>query len=200
MRLSNAALAGLAPVFSAGVGIETTAGISLLALLCGQLGIASDYVDQRVQTIFHNGRAVDRTETVRVNAGDVIALSAAMPGLAGATLRKGGVLAAFRREISYADNTVQPGAHKKVMITLKLFNLVARELCPLMLAHGVWIECRAITEHLQQFDASAPSATHDMIYNGRPTTPGEMAHLCRPGERIFLSVAAPLTQKPAYRT
>ena len=47
-------------LFGEGVGFETQTGIPLAAFLCEQLGIASDYLDQRVQTIFVNARAVDR--------------------------------------------------------------------------------------------------------------------------------------------
>jgi hypothetical protein len=187
IRLSGPALTRFAPIFSSGVGIETTSGLSMIQLLCDQLGIPSVYIDQRVQTIFLNGRTVDRIDQTCIAAGDVIALSAAMPGLAGATLRKGGVLAAFRKEISYTDTADRAPAHQKAIVTLKLFNLVAKELCGDLLSKGVWVKGKVILTHLRQFHASPGAAGPEMICNGRSVSTTELAQLCRPDDWIFLS-------------
>ncbi|RJQ82222.1 MAG: hypothetical protein C4519_08135 [Desulfobacteraceae bacterium] len=190
MRLPPPAFAGLIPFFSAGVGIQTRAGIALSELLCDQLAIPADYVDQRIQTIFVNGRAVDRVAHIRIAGGDVIALSAALPGLAGATLRKGGVLAVLRKEISHTDTTVQTGPQAKTMVTLKLFNLVAKELCALLLSRGVWVKGKDIAAHLRQGEATSLRGAQDILYNRQPVLPDELPQLCRPEDWVFLSVTS----------
>ena len=87
-------------LFGKGVGINAETGCTVKQLLCDQVGIAADYLSDRVQTIFLNGRPVDDEAKAVVHNGDVLALSAAMPGLVGTILRKGGHLAAMRASLS----------------------------------------------------------------------------------------------------
>ncbi len=69
---------------------------------------------------------MDNVDKAVVRDGSVLALSAAMPGLLGATMRKGGRYAAFRKDISQHGDVCgiceTPGR-----VTVKLFNMVARE-------------------------------------------------------------------------
>ena len=72
-----------------------------------------------------------------------------MQGLVGITFRKGGFYAALRSSISYAktDTLIVKGAGE---IILKLFNLVAKELGPELLAKGIRIEGSAFYHFLQR--------------------------------------------------
>lgn len=169
LRLPAMAMRQLIPLFHSGVGIKTVAGISLMELLCGQLGIGSDIVREQVQTIFVNGRAVDKTETVEIAAGAVIALSAAMPGLVGASLRKGGVLAGFRQGISYPDRLSPTGkSPEETIIVLKLFNLVAETVAPQLLQRGVWVKGKTLQNLLTQVETDSPLKDAVVEWNGVP--------------------------------
>jgi len=133
----------LIPSFSSllgqGFGINVQVGCSVRELLCQQLGITADYIDTRIQTIFLNGKSVDDVDTAVIKEGSVLALSAAMPGLVGAVLRRGGYLAPMRSQISHPID--QKAAYKKEeMIVLKLFSLLVRELGPSFLQKGIWLE------------------------------------------------------------
>jgi len=191
LNLPIAAAGHFSVLFSAGMRIKTIAGISLTDLLCRQLAIDPEYVERRIQTIFLNHRAVDRTEQVIVPAGAVLALSAAMPGLVGATFRKGGALADFRRDISYRNipAPASDGGHAETLITLKLFNLVARELGPHLLSLGVWIDSPILKLLLSQLQAASPMPIATCQWNGREIPPAQLAELCRPEGWIALSVA-----------
>lgn len=128
------------PLLGSGIGLSVTPGITLQEFLCEQLGIDADYLDRRVQTILVNHRAVDDADQIHIGDGDIIALSAAMPGLAGATLRRGGHLSAMRGEISHGRQS-QPGTQPQTgVVTLKLFNLVAKEIAPIILAGKIWLK------------------------------------------------------------
>ena len=59
-----------------------------------------------------------------------------MPGLVGATLRRGSYYAAMRSEISAAE-TEGAVEMKEGTVTLKLFNLLIGQLGPLFLASGI---------------------------------------------------------------
>ena len=99
-------------VFRQGVLVEILSGSSIRQVIVDQLGIAEDYLENRVQTLFLNGKPVDDVDAMRVSDGSILALSAAMPGLAGATLRKGGKYAAFRQQISIGSDLPVPVLRK----------------------------------------------------------------------------------------
>jgi len=132
----------LIPIFyhllSKGFIIHPRTGCTIKELLCGQLGIKEDYLEERIQTIFLDDKTVDDVDSAVIREGSILALSAAMPGVLGATLRKGGRYAPMRRQISH-DKDMPSDLHKKGEVTIKLFNLILRELGPLFLEPGIWI-------------------------------------------------------------
>jgi hypothetical protein len=132
-----------------GFTLKIRTGISVRNLLCRQIGVSDDYLDQRIQTIFLDGKVVDNVNTAVIRQGSTLALSAAMPGLAGATLRRGGAYAAMRSQISHKSNTVDDSAENGTVM-LKLFNLVALELGPMFLKQGIWISGRNIENFFQK--------------------------------------------------
>ncbi len=135
--LDQADLALLIPLLQQGVQIEIENDKSLEDLLCRQWGLARDYVLGRISTLFLNGRPVDDIETARIVHGARLALSCAMPGLIGATMRRGGILAPFRSGISHHDNQTPKPTSRRARITVKLFNMLTRELGPVLLAQGI---------------------------------------------------------------
>jgi len=122
-------------------------GCSLQDILSNQLGIEENYLQNRVQTIFLNNSPVDDTVGATVDDGATISLSAAMPGLNGALMRKGGILASLRHSISLhqSDACIEPRRGK---IRLKLFNLIAKEIGPDFLAKGIMLKGQALAEVL----------------------------------------------------
>ena len=144
--------AKLVPLFFQLLGhgfyLNVQTGCSVKELLCNQLGIHEDYLAQRIQTIFLNAKVVDDVNSAIVHQDAAMALSGAMPGLVGAILRSGGFYAPMRRQISHAD-TIPASQLEKGKITLKLWNLVLKELGPTFLQQGIWIgaeECRSFIE------------------------------------------------------
>lgn len=124
--------------FTEGVTLPITTGGTLKETVCEQLGVDAEYFEERIQTIFLNFKAVDQPDKARVNAGAIVALSAAMPGLVGATMRRGGTYAPLRSNISFTQTDGSP-ERKQGRMTLKLLNLVGRELGPAFLANGVYL-------------------------------------------------------------
>lgn len=130
----------LAPLFSGGVGVDVLSGCTVRSILTEQLDITPDYVEGRLQTIFLNGHPVDDIDAARIGDKDVLALSAAMPGLVGATMRRGGRYAVLRQDISHKAEADCPLDAGPMCLTLKLFNLIAAELAPAMFQRGVWLD------------------------------------------------------------
>jgi hypothetical protein len=136
------------PFFQQGVIIKTTVGCSIKTWLSQYMGITPNYVTSRIQTIFLDGKAVDDIEATAIRDGSNLSLSGALPGLVGATLRRGGAFASLRSSITHpVDNEMLPP--KGGWVTLKLFNLLIPELGPLFLAKGFWIKGEALEKFLK---------------------------------------------------
>jgi hypothetical protein len=124
------------PFLQEGVRVRAVVGCSIVELLTQQFGVTPEYIRTRITTLFLNSRAIDKAETAIVLDGSVLALSGAMPGLVGATMRSGGFYAAMRSNISYQN----PDEHELVRegtIRIKLFNLLLSELGPTILRQGI---------------------------------------------------------------
>ena len=152
-RLSLIVNAKLVPLFfqllGHGFSVKVQTGTSVKELLCHQLGIHEDYLAQRIQTIFLNAKVVDDVNSAIVDKDATMALSGAMPGLVGAVLRSGGFYAPMRSQISHEENS--PASQvKKGKITLKLWNLVVKELGPTFLQQGIWIKGKEVRSFIER--------------------------------------------------
>lgn len=137
----------LAPKFfqllSMGFHLSIHEKMTLKDLLCDRLGVKPDYLKERIQTIFLNGKAVDNEGDLKVQPGDVLALSAAMPGLAGAMMRKQGRYAPMRKKISHESSDAQELPEPAGEVAIKLFNIIAHELGPVLFEQGVVVKGNA---------------------------------------------------------
>lgn len=142
------------PLLQGGVTIRAAVGCTLKSLLVDQLGIPVEYVTGRITTIFFNNSPVDDLDRTIIHDGSRVTLSAAMPGLVGATMRRGGFYAALREGISHAaDSEITVDAPGT--IRLKLFNLLLGELGQTILARGIILE----RDELNALLHSIPSQT-----------------------------------------
>jgi len=131
-------LAALAPLLQQGVRVRAPAGASVSAFLVEGLGLAPEYVRSRITTVFLDGDVVDDLEAAHLHQGSRLALSAAMPGLVGATLRKGGFYKAMRADITLgARDREVVAAGPTAVVQVRLFNLLIDEVGPALLASGV---------------------------------------------------------------
>lgn len=154
------------PFFQKGVIIKTMVGETVNDLLSLHLEIRPEYVEKRIQTIFLDGKAVDNLGEAMVRDGSVLALSAAMPGLVGATLRRGGVFASLRQAITFSQCAKQ-SSQKEGRIILKLFNLLVPELSPLLLAKGIWVEGEDINRFIGELPEEFWDGCREIVKNGQ---------------------------------
>jgi hypothetical protein len=136
------------PLLQRGVWLKAQLGLSIRSVLCDQLGITHEYLDHRIGTIFLDGSPVDDVDSAVVNEGARLALSAAMPGLVGATMRKGGILASMRDSITHKAGG-SGSVRKEGFFLVRLFNMVAPELGPALLKMGVQLEAEALSGFLR---------------------------------------------------
>lgn len=169
--------------------VKTQASCSIKDLLCKQLQIEEEYLDKRIQTLFLNGKAVDNPETAYIQDNATLALSAAMPGLVGATFRKGGTYAAMRNTISYGAATSSKG-EGEARAKLKLFNMVLKELGPIFLANGVWISSEKFNEFLDRYVNEIKAACSLIQLNGENVDITKFEEMDRKNSEIFLQVTS----------
>ena len=151
------------PLFQQGITVEVETGCSIKELLCGQMGIDHVYLEERITTIFLNGKPVDDCAAAVVGDGAVLALSAAMPGLVGAMLRKGGFYSAMRSNITYRTQNAD-SIRANGRIRLKLFNSIMGEAGPLVLRRGIIIPRSKVMKLISE--TSAEILSGDMPANG----------------------------------
>jgi hypothetical protein len=172
--------------------VRLRVNLPLREILCGELGVAPDYLETRIQTLFLDGHPVDRLED-RVPDGAVLALSGALPGLVGATLRRAGRYASLRAGISHADGT--GGSAEPVWggITLKLFNLVLEELAPVLLARGLRLRAVDLALLWEEILSPSPGPLFSATLDGRDLLPERLAHLLetRANAEVLLKVVDP---------
>lgn len=124
-----------------GVACPASTPATVYGFLTEQLGTDPGYVHDRIATIFLDGKAVDQPERAIVRDGCLLSLSAAMPGLVGATLRKGGYYASMRSQISWTSPDDRPSGEASAgAVRVRLFNLILRERGPALLARGIVVD------------------------------------------------------------
>ena len=181
----------LIPIFyhllSKGFVIQAQLGCTIKELLCGQLGIRDDYLEERIQTIFLDNKTVDDVNSAVIREGSILALSAAMPGVLGATLRKGGRYAPMRRQISH-DKDMPSDLHKKGEVTIKLFNLIVRELGPLFLEPGIWINGEDFYDITARNDVVFMTGCKKAVKDGNEIDPEKLMEVGWKGKTVFLQI------------
>jgi hypothetical protein len=136
LTLDSPTIHSLSSLFQHGVMVKADVNCSIRTMLCEQVGLSPQYVEDRIKTIFLDGKPVDDIDSAVIRNGSTLALSAAMPGLVGATLRRGGHLAPLRSQIAYREEK-KVASRREGIVVLKLFNLLMGELGPNLLKRGV---------------------------------------------------------------
>ena len=187
MRVSTEKLIKFFQLLELGFRIESAVGCSLREFICERLGLDGRYLENRVQTIFLDHNPVDNLDTALIREGSSVALSAAMPGLAGATLRKGGRFAAMRNRISCQTGTACK-SDQQTMVTVKLFNVVAKDLGENLFKNGIRIQGANFNWFVNKQIESLQAHIRSIRLDGEPIDANRLASIPREGD-LFLQVS-----------
>ncbi|MBW2028886.1 MAG: hypothetical protein JRH06_08150 [Deltaproteobacteria bacterium] len=183
--LTHEAVAGFLSLFQSGMGMRAQVGCTVESFLCEQLGIDRRYLEDRIRTIFLDGKAVDEVKSTFVRDGSVLALSAAMPGLLGAALKKGGPFASLRSSVSH-NGKRNPSEKVEGTVILKLFNFLSREIGPNLLAKGLWVRDREVKTFLETWPSSPGRGPIRAFSKGVEIPPDRLPGSLRPSKYIFV--------------
>jgi hypothetical protein len=190
LTMTADAVARFLPMLGEGFFLKGPGGRTVEDFLVKAAGIPAAYLKERVQTVFLDGRALDDFSTARVTDGATLALSAAMPGLAGAVLRRGGFYAHMRQQISHEAQTPTAAAGA-VRVSLKLFNIIARELGPAFLQKGVLVPGARLGDFIQRQGRWVWKDCLTALIDGRPVKPDQIPERIMSRGWIRLSIHPP---------
>jgi hypothetical protein len=160
-------------ILQQGVIMKFRAGKSVRDVLCTQLGLSADYVENRISTIFLDGQPVDDIDSSHVKDKATLSLSAAMPGLLGATMRRKGFYASFRNTITYKDdNDIRENPDG--MLRIKLFNIIIREIGADLLHEGVYVSYDDIKLLLTNKDFNFMQNCVSILMDGKKINRGNL--------------------------
>lgn len=172
-----------------GVKIRRRVGCTVAAFLQEELG-AGPATIEKIQSIMLDGKPVDDIGSAMIHEGSVLALSAAMPGLVGATLRRGGAYSSLRSVITYHETgeACKPG---EGWVSIKLFNQMMAELGPGLLRQGVLIRARNLADLLAERAEEFRQGCSVTLDNGSiEVGMMEGSRLLMGKDQVFFTVAA----------
>jgi hypothetical protein len=149
LKTTDELIPRLSTLLQKGCFVKVRTGCSLSDLLCDQFGISPDYIKNDIKVIFLDYSPVDDLDTAVIKDGAILALSAAMPGLVGAAMRRDG-LSWMRSSITYHE---QESKHEKQegVLHVKLFNQVMADLGESFLRRGVYVKSVFLADFLGRF-------------------------------------------------
>lgn len=133
-------------VLQSGIEVKVPQGKTLGKFLSNFPGFTAEYLADTVQTIFLNGTAVDDLTLPLTGNNPILALSAAMPGLAGAIFRKNSFHSALRTDTNVLRS--ESKQQESITVTLKLFNSIAKERGEEMLKSGLCMRAELLATFL----------------------------------------------------
>lgn len=176
---------GFSLLLQSGFLIALPASGSVRSFLVERLNLSAEFIESVVQSVFLDGKPVDDMDAATVRGGCTLALSAAMPGLVGAVMRRGGYYSCLRDSISY-QGTRGPEPLEGGEITVKLFNLVAGRLGPELLACGVWVRSDVALEFFGSRPEGFWTACESLDIDGAPADHSDLPRRVREAERVFI--------------
>ena len=168
-----------------GFRVKVQTGCTVKSLLCEQLGLDSEYIERRIKTLFLDGKPVDDVNSAIVRDGSTLALSAAMPGLVGAVLRRGGFYASMRSTISHREET-EVERPQEGMVSLKLFNILLKEIGSAFLKKGIWIRGEDLQNLIQRQSDDFWAGCKEAIVDGKEWDLKKLSRIKWAAKDVFL--------------
>jgi hypothetical protein len=157
------------PVFyhflQAGFFLEARVGLSIREFLHGRCELSPETIEDLISTVFLDGQPVDDLDRAIIGNGSTIALSGAMPGLMGATMRINSPYKSFRDSITHAGDE-ESRVEQQGLVRLKLFNTVMSELASRFLGEGILLEPDVVTDFLAKQAEKPKIWLHEILLDG----------------------------------
>ncbi len=190
LHLDPALTSFLHPLFERGVGFPATVNLPIGQFMARELDLSVGDVET-IQTIFLDSSPVDDIEASMVRDGAVLALSAAMPGLMGATMRRAGTYSSLRQSISHHEDESSDVNPEQGVITLKLFNHMLPSFAPKFLARGVLVTGKHANKLFSPLPDRVAQAAPKAVINGQTVDLGQYELSLPENKTVLLRIADP---------
>ncbi len=191
MSVANSAMVRLTTLLQNGIILHCPSHLAIGAFLANLPDFDVDYLTDRVQTIFLDGDAIDDLEKPFSGPSHVVALSAAMPGLAGAIFRRNSICAALRKSGGKIDYE-KAKAKEDIEINLKLFNVIAQEKGSALLCHGGIFKGEVLREFFNM-RRSLIAQIHSLYIDNNECAEEKLLNCIQP-ENLYHTVITPETE------
>ena len=173
-----------------GVMVRCNIGCNIAAFLREELK-ADEETIEKIQSIILDGKPVDDLETAWIKDGSTLALSAAMPGLVGATLRRGGAYSEFRSAITY-HGTKEACKQGEGVVRIKIFNLLMSGLGRDLLEKGVIMPAGDLRNFIGERSHDFWQGCRQITLDGAPVALGTFRDTAwlSGNDQVILSVSA----------
>ncbi len=148
----------LSPILQKGVMVRALTGITVRRLLENELKLSQDIIDNQIATVFLDGRPVDNIDSAIVRDNSEIALSGAMPGFVGATMRRGGYYSAMRAGITHTDENLAIETNQG-LVKIRLYNSLIDLIGPILFSSGFFLSAYELN-HLLATEIGPRIKTH----------------------------------------
>jgi hypothetical protein len=179
-----------------GIILRREVGCTVMSFLHRQLQLSYEFIEDNIQTVFLDGKPVDNLDKAHVKDGCTLALSSAMPGLVGATMRRGGYYASIRAQISHNSEVDSAAAKAEGFVTLKLFNLVAELLGRTLLQDCVLVRRKNLEDFMSRWSYPGPKDI-EAIRDGKPLDWNTFRATGSVDELVLLRLKI-LSEKPSH--
>jgi len=184
--VKTATLPRFTTLLQSGIYVDLDQGTSIGEFLFALPGFSEEYVNKSVQTIFLNGLPADNLQQQLFGKDAVIAISAAMPGLAGAIFRKDGVHASLRTTTA-AELSSQDAPDTPISIRLKLFNMIAMDRGEELLANACIITAKSLSAFLN-YRPPLYGAIQKTILNGETIDTNTLQEILSTEDMLKLTI------------
>jgi hypothetical protein len=181
-------LADFFPIMQGGFLVTAWLPCTVGDLLHEQFGVDREYISERITTIFLDGRPIDNPDEALVNDHSTIALSAAMPGVVGASLRRGSFYAAMRDAVTYTE-TELPSESVAGVVRIKIFNLLLSELGPGFLKRGIIMTPPELSDFILQHPETIRQGSIVNARDGRTVDPSSLIESDRFNKFDFIKLS-----------
>ena len=148
----------LSPILQKGVMVRVLTGITVRRLLEDELKLSHDIIDNQIATVFLDGRPVDNIDSAIVRDNCEIALSGAMPGFVGASMRRGGYYSAMRAGITHTDENLAIETNQG-LVKIRLYNSLIDLIGPILFSSGFFLSAYEVN-HLLTTEIGPHITTH----------------------------------------
>ncbi len=169
-----------------GFSMNVQTGCSVKELLCQQFRIPEDYLDERIKTIFLDAKVVDDASSAIVNDGSTFLFQ--VPCRASSELFCEVEAFMLPCAARFPMIKTKPLHERAGKITLKLLNLVVKELGPAFLEQGIWFNGEKLQEFIKYHLGELKSGGAASELNGELIDINNLLELDWDDKTVFLQV------------